>query len=179
MRTRSIQQLSYIPEVVWNESCTAGTCTSGNSPGLWAGGGGVSTLVSKPSWQAGIPGIPADDHRYVPDISLTAAGHDPYLVCLSSSCTPTTTGRFSLAGYAGTSAATPSFAGIMALVVQKTGSRQGQANVVLYRLAAQQQYSQCASGARTSSNCIFNDITSGNNAVPGGPSGLYPATSRL
>jgi len=169
--------LSYIPEVVWNESCTAGTCTSGNSPGLWAGGGGVSTLVLKPSWQAGIPGIPAEDHRYVPDISLAAAGHDPYLVCLSSSCTPTTTGRFSLAGYAGTSAATPSFAGIMALVVQKTSSRQGQADVVLYRLAAQQQYSQCASGGRTSSNCIFNDITSGNNAVPGGPSGLYPATA--
>ena len=119
--------LSYIPEVVWNESCTAGTCTSGNSPGLWRAAVGVSTLVSKPSWQAGIPGIPADDHRYVPDVSLAAAGHDPYLVCLSSSCTPTTTGRFSLAGYAGTSAATPSFAGIIALVVQKTSSRQGQA----------------------------------------------------
>ena len=167
---------SYIPEIVWNESCTAGTCAPGNSPGLWAGGGGASTLVSKPSWQAGVAGIPADDHRYVPDVSLTAAGHDPYLVCLSSSCTPTSTGRFNLEGYAGTSAATPSFAGIMALVVQKTGSRQGQANVVLYQLAAQEQYSQCASGARISSSCIFNDITAGNNAVPGGPSGLYPAT---
>lgn len=169
--------VSYIPEVVWNESCMAGTCAAGNSPGLWAGGGGVSTLVSKPSWQGGVAGIPADDHRYVPDVSLTAAGHDPYLICFSSSCTPTSTGRFSLEGYAGTSAATPSFAGIMALVVQKTGSRQGQANVVLYRLAAQQQYSQCRSAFRTSSNCIFNDITDGNNAVPGGPAGVYAATA--
>jgi subtilase family serine protease len=96
--------VSYIPENVWNESCTAGTCATGNSPGLWAGGGGASTLVAKPSWQTGVAGIPADNHRYVPDISLTAAGHDPYLICLSSSCTPTTTGRFSLEGYAGTSA---------------------------------------------------------------------------
>ena len=171
--------ISYIPEVVWNESCTLGTCATGNSPGLWAGGGGASTLVAKPSWQTGVTGIPADNHRYVPDVSLTAAGHDPYLVCLSSSCTPTSTGRFSLEGYAGTSAATPSFAAIMALVVQKTGSRQGQANVILYQLAAQEQYSQCAStlGVARASNCIFNDITVGNNAVPGENGGLYAATA--
>jgi len=158
--------VSYIPETVWNES----------SPGLWAGGGGASTLVAKPSWQTGVAGIPSDNHRYVPDVSLTAAGHDPYLVCLSSSCTPTTTGRFSLEGYAGTSAATPSFAAIMALIVQKTGSRQGQANVILYQLAAREQYSQCASSSRAS-NCIFNDITVGNNAVPGETGGLYAATA--
>ena len=36
---------------------------------------------------------------------------------------------------AGTSASTPSFAGVMSLVDQKTGSRQGLANVVLYHLA--------------------------------------------
>ena len=41
-------------------------------------------------------------------------------------------------GVSGTSASAPSFAGIMALVNQKTGSKQGQANYVLYRLAAQE-----------------------------------------
>ncbi|HMJ63556.1 MAG TPA: S53 family peptidase, partial [Bryobacteraceae bacterium] len=151
---------SYIPEKVWNESCTPGACTS---PALWAGGGGASILVTKPPWQAGVAGIPQDDHRYVPDVSLTAAGHDPYALCLS--CTAPN----NLSYYGGTSASTASFAGIMALVVQKAGSRQGQANVTLYRLAAQQQPSQCASalGASRASNCIFNDITAGNNAVPG------------
>jgi len=53
-----------------------------------ATGGGASTLVAKPSWQSGVAGIPQDGARDVPDISLTAAGHDPYLLCLSSSCTP-------------------------------------------------------------------------------------------
>ena len=36
----------------------------------------------------------------------------------------------------GTSASTPVFAGIMALVNQATGARQGNANYVLYKLAA-------------------------------------------
>lgn len=161
---------SYIPEDVWNESCTTGHCTAGNSPGLWAGGGGASIIFSKPSWQAGVPGIPNDGARDVPDISLTAAGHDAYLLCLDGSCTPNSTGRISFDGYSGTSAATPSFAGIMALIVQKTGSRQGQANYVLYGLAATESLSACdASNTATlpSSGCVFNDVTSGNNAVPG------------
>jgi subtilase family serine protease len=49
---------SYIPEKVWNES--------GNS-GLWSGGGGVSTVYSKPSWQTGT-GVPSDNKRDVPDV---------------------------------------------------------------------------------------------------------------
>jgi pseudomonalisin len=151
---------SYIPENVWNESCAPGTCSS---PALWAGGGGASIFVTKPSWQAGVAGIPQDNHRYLPDVSLTAAGHDPYALCLS--CTTSNDLKY----YGGTSVSTASFAGIMALVVQKTGARQGQANVTLYQLAAQQQPSQCAStlGVSRASNCIFNDITVGNNAVPG------------
>jgi len=49
--------------------------------------------------------------------------------------------------------------------------RQGQANYVLYRLAVTENatLSQCngSAGALPASTCIFNDITSGNNAVPG------------
>jgi pseudomonalisin len=133
--------LSYIPEVVWNES------GSNSGSGLWAGGGGASAFYGKPAWQTG-PGVPADGLRDVPDVSLTAAAHDCYLMFLHGS----------LVGISGTSAASPSFAGLMVLVNQQTGSRQGNANTILYGLAALQ-----GSGGRA----YFHDITSGNNAVPG------------
>ncbi len=157
--------LSYIPEDVWNESCTGSGC------GLWAGGGGSSIFFSKPAWQTGVPGIPSGGARDVPDVSLTAAGHDPYLLCLEGSCVPDSNGQFFVYFVSGTSASAPSFAGIMALVDQQMNGRQGQANYVLYRLAASKgNFSKC-NGSNTSglpaSTCIFNDVTVGNNVVPG------------
>ncbi len=69
---------SYIPEGAWND--TAFVIPLGG--GLSAGGGGKSILFTKPSWQAGVPGIPNDNARDVPDLSLSAsADHDGYLVC--------------------------------------------------------------------------------------------------
>lgn len=163
--TRS-SALSYIPENAWNESCSVAQCGT-SAAGLWSTGGGASMFFSKPSWQAGVPGIPADGARDVPDVSLTAAGHDPYLLCLRGSCAGSSV---SFSGVGGTSASAPSFAGIMALIAQKTGARQGQANVTLYRLAASQSMGLCNGSVAggVSSGCIFNDITIGNNAVPGG-----------
>ena len=63
----------------------------------------------------------------------------------------------------------PTFAGIMALVNQKTGERQGNANYVLYPLAAKSG-SSCTSNAAmastaNSSSCIFYDVVTGNNSV--------------
>jgi len=130
--------LSYIPEVVWNES---------GGGGLWASEGGASSIYSKPSWQNGT-GVPNDSRRDVPDVSLAAAGHDGYLIVQE--------GTLYVVG--GTSAASPSFAGLMALVVQNTAARQGNANTVFYPLAARQG----AGGAS-----VFHDITVGNNSVPG------------
>ena len=72
----------------------------------------------------------------------------------------------------GTSAAAPAFAGILSLVGQKVGVRLGQPNYVLYRLAAAENLSQCNASSTTSlppSTCVFNDITVGNNSVPGEP----------
>ena len=46
--------LSYIPEVVWNES---GTVAGGSQ--LWASGGGTGIFFAKPSWQSG-NGVPSD-----------------------------------------------------------------------------------------------------------------------
>src|ERR1039458_8255885 len=112
--------LSYIPEVAWNES--------GPGKGLWASGGGASSVYGKPSWQAGT-GVPADGRRDVPDVSLSSAGHDGYLIYQE--------GGLYVVG--GTSAASPSFAGVMALVVQHTAARQGNANTAFYSLASKQR----------------------------------------
>ncbi|MGB0012727.1 MAG: hypothetical protein WBQ03_14050 [Candidatus Sulfotelmatobacter sp.] len=117
------------------------------SGGLWATGGGASTIYSKPSWQSGT-GVPADAKRDVPDVSLTSAGHDGYLIYQN--------GGLYIVG--GTSAAAPSFAGAMALVVQNAAVRQGSANPVMYSLAGKQR----AGGA-----AVFHDIKSGSNSVPG------------
>ncbi len=135
-----LSALSYIPETVWNESGVAG------GSGLWATGGGASAIYAKPSWQTG-PGVPADGVRDVPDVSLSAAGHVAYLVVQNGG----------LYAVGGTSASSPAFASLMALVTQQTNSRQGNANTSFYKLAAQQ-----ATGAP-----IFHDVTTGNNSVPG------------
>ncbi len=131
--------VSYIPEIAWNES--------GPGAGLWASGGGMSTVYAKPSWQTG-KGVPADGKRDVPDVSLTSAGHDGYLIYQN--------GGLYVVG--GTSAAAPSFAGVMALVVQHAAVRQGNANIAFYALASKQR----AGGAP-----VFHDIASGSNSVPG------------
>jgi hypothetical protein len=69
---------SYIPEMAWNDT----TFFIATGRGLDAGGGGVSSLWTKPPWQTGVPGIPADSHRDVPDVSLNSSNeHDPYLYC--------------------------------------------------------------------------------------------------
>jgi hypothetical protein len=139
---------SYIPEIAWNES---GNVSGGS--GLWASAGGVSTVYAKPSWQVCV-GVPADGKRDVPDVSLTAAGHDGYLVIQGH-----TSSVSGLGAVGGTSASSPSFAGLMALIVQKTGARQGNANTKFYALAN----AQYASGGTV----MFHDVTSGNNSVPG------------
>jgi Pro-kumamolisin, activation domain/Bacterial Ig-like domain (group 3)/Putative binding domain, N-terminal len=138
--------MSYIPEKAWND--TAASIADGD--GLAATGGGASILFSKPAWQTGT-GVPNDSARDVPDIAFAAANeHDPYLVYSN--------GEFW--GVGGTSAPTPVFSGIMALLNQyliQDGvlSQPGLGNInpTLYRMA------QTTSG-------VFHDITVGNNIVP-------------
>ena len=132
--------LSYIPEAAWNESGTVG---------LIASGGGASIFYPKPAWQTG-PGVPDDNFRHVPDISMSAAGHDAYLVTYNGS----------QVAVSGTSASAPSMAGIVALlnqyqVVNKFQKRPGLGNInpQLYRIAQ-------------SAPTAFHDIASGDNIVP-------------
>jgi subtilase family serine protease len=131
--------LSYIPEEVWNQS----------GSNLEASGGGASIFAVKPSWQVS-PGVPVNTQRDVPDIALAAATHDPYIIYMN--------GSQSLVG--GTSAATPSLAGIMALVAQYNGGRLGNINPALYGL-----YQLQAKGSLGFN--YFHPTVSGNNSVPG------------
>ncbi len=139
--------ISYIPEVGWNQ-------------GSYASGGGYSTIYPKPSWQVA-PGVPTSGkgatNRWVPDVSLSASNHDGYLVV------QTVNGEQGLYSVGGTSASSPSFAGLMALVVQKRGQSQGNANVQFYQIGNEQYGS---SGAFHNLG-VFHDITSGNNSYDG------------
>jgi subtilase family serine protease len=141
--------LSYIPEVVWNDDASTDS--------LSAGGGGASIDFPKPSWQTG-PGVPNDGARDVPDIAFAASpNHDGYLMCESAGDAYCLNGGFrdansNLDVVGGTSAATPSFAGVIALLNQKLGSTQGVINPTIYSLASV-------------STDAFHDITAGNNFV--------------
>lgn len=130
---------------------------------------------AKPSWQTGV-GVPKDGVRDLPDLSLNASPYDEgYLFCFFGSCeTSTLNGQPVLVNagvVGGTSASAPAMAGIMALVEQKNGAYQGQANYAFYHLAAQDNLSSCDSSTMTNPTqvnaCNFNDITMGNNSVPG------------
>ena len=140
--------LSYIPEAVWNQS---GTVTGGSD--LYASGGGASIYFAKPAWQLAF-GVPSDGRRDVPDIALNASSaHDGYLVFSSDGFQTST-----LMSIGGTSASTPSMAGIAALIAQSQGGRVGNVNPILYGLSAL----QVNGGAQ-----VFHAVTSGNNSVPG------------
>src|SRR5262249_28165907 len=119
---------------------------------------------AKPSWQTGT-GVPNDSKRHIPDVSLFASSGflgNFYMLC-DAAHTP---GPCSLApnywflAIGGTSASSPAFAGIMALVNQQMAQttsnpneRQGNANYIFYKLAAQQP-------------TAFHDVNSGTIAMP-------------
>lgn len=119
---------------------------------------------AKPSWQSGV-GVPNDGKRDIPDVSLFASSGflgNFYMMC-EADITP---GPCSLApnyyflAVGGTSASSPAFAGIMALVnqqmaltTQNPNERQGNANYIFYKLAAQQP-------------TAFHDVTTGTIEMP-------------
>ena len=130
--------IGYIPERPWNNVALRNA--------LIGGGGGASVMFAKPGWQSG-PGVPNDNARDIPDISLTAsAAHDGFLVILS--------GALRIIG--GTSASAPAFAGIVALLNHSLNAKQpgvGNINPALYRMAQ-------------SAPAAFHDITEGDIYVP-------------
>ncbi len=134
--------VGYTPEVVWNEDSP--------TQGIFASSGGPSTLFARPSWQTGVPGIPAGSFRLVPDISFQASAanpgyiicsDDPYLGgdssdCASSLALENSSGHYVING--GTSFAAPIFAGFVAFLNgYEQSNGQGNVNPILYSLAAQ------------------------------------------
>ena len=157
--------LSYIPEQAWNDSSA--------SNGLSSGGGGISALAPRPTWQnASVPGISAipGNFRLVPDVSLSSSSINAgYLYCSSdtgstsiqSSCASgfrDASGVYlTIAG--GTSFAAPIFAGMVAILNQaKYPNGQGTINPTLYALASNP----------TTYASAFHDVTVGGNQCTAG-----------
>jgi len=143
-------------------------------------GGQLSTCsggYDKPSYQQSL--TLADGKRDVPDVSLFAAGGweptaidgSAYLLCVAANtplgCDYSDPQYIIYEEVGGTSVSSPAMAGIMALVVQKMGGKaQGLANPVFYSLAAKENYANCDTNSVSSGNsCVFNDITTGTNAM--------------
>jgi hypothetical protein len=150
--------------------------------------GGVITCISgtpKPNWQTGT-GTQTDTVRDLPDASLFASGGfvgNAYIFCqsdITSSGSCDLNAPYADFGFAGgTSFGSPAMAGIMALVNQKMGGRQGNPNYVFYKLAAQTPLaSSCNSTAGPNSACIFNDVTSGTIRTPCATGSLDCTTSK-
>jgi len=153
-------------------ACATGTPAQ---PGIV---GGTCAGYAKPSWQAGVVGIPNDGVRDIPDVSLFAAngvwGHY-YPVCYSDpdgGGVPCTGAPDTWPGAGGTSFSSPIMAGIQALVNQANGGQQGNPNYAYYQLAAMEYgvsgSPNCNSnrGNNVGSTCIFYDVTLGDMDVP-------------
>lgn len=115
----------------------------------WSGsGGGVSKLFAEPSYQRGLPAAAQRllaGQRGLPDVSYNASVNSPVLIYAR--------GHWTVA--AGTSAATPQWAGLVALADSAAGHDLGAINAALYRLAASPRYSS-----------DLRDITSGSIVGP-------------
>lgn len=105
---------------------------------VWGSGGGASVLFAQPSYQLLVTtGIAT---RAVPDVALHMGGCPAGAV---GTCPPARSSDFLFfqgqgQGILGTSAAAPDFAGVIALMVQNSGQRQGRANDRIYMLAQAQ-----------------------------------------
>jgi subtilase family serine protease len=199
----------HIPEMVWNDTCanpliakvlsynsTETFCNTAKLNGqanpyldVFGGGSGLSSCLSttngacqggyaQPSWQKGVYGIQGFDTRAVPDVAVIASG---WVMCSydTPSCDPATQ---TVDFVAGTSAAAPSVAAIIALLDQTQKSatsadgRQGLINPLLYKLAAAEYgttspgagLASCSAtlGPAIGSQCVFYNVVAGTSATP-------------
>jgi subtilase family serine protease len=129
----------------------------------WGGGGGFGTFFSRPAWQDA-PGVSGND-RGLPDVSANASSDSPWDTFVPSS------GGVSGASSWGTSAATPCWAAITALIdedlTQQHLKTVGFADPALYYFARD------PSGLPATP---FHQITEGNNLHYLATAGWNPAT---
>src|SRR4029077_10134364 len=99
---------SYLTESVWGDPIER-----------WGGGGGVSSVEPRPSWQRGPgviqPSLNPQGLRQVPDVSGPSASSSGFFVCVTN---PGASGPTCTPGWGGTSAGTPFWAASMLLVQQ-------------------------------------------------------------
>jgi subtilase family serine protease len=110
-------------------------------------GGGFSHLFPRPAYQDGVAGIGAA--RGVPDVAADAAGRTAMTLAVSAGA-----GQDYFYPGAGTSAATPLWAALIALADQYAGRHLGFVNPAIYRIGRSARYHQA-----------FHDITTGNSTV--------------
>lgn len=179
-----IPEMTWNDSVISNGALSANQeYLSSGYTNIWAGSGGKSDCASntttydssgnsylgsctagysKPSWQRGT-GVPSDGVRDLPDVSFLADDGTNYAfwtVCAnytSNNTAYTCTSLDDVVGVGGTSAATPAFAGMLAVVQQyQGGGRLGMAAANLYNLFNNSSHA----------SSIFHDITVGNISVP-------------
>lgn len=132
---------TYNSEVVWNESSIGGEAT----------GGGFSVVFDEPAFQKStIKG----KQRGLADISYNAAVFHGVLTFIDIPGVTPSGGGFSLFG--GTSAGSPQWAAIMAIIDQQAGHSLGYINRALYQI-----------GHSPAHSFFFHDVTSGNNSFAG------------
>ena len=138
----SVSSIAPLTQTVWNNPVSSG------DPG--AGGGGVSALWSRPSWQVA-PGITSSDTmRLVPDLSSDADPETGFVQYFTGSgqgvCHQNCESGWGSVG--GTSIGAPMVSSMVAVAAQSCGSaRLGFINPSLYAMAS----------------TGYNDVTTGNN----------------
>jgi subtilase family serine protease len=158
-------------------NCASGAATTSGDPAS----GGTCAGWAKPSWQS-VLGNPSDGVRDIPDVSLMAANglwNHFYLICMSNPAevsegyaAPCSDPVEDWPGFGGTSVSSPIWAGIQALVDEKTGQNWGQANNVYYQIAAAEYGASgdpnCNSslGNAVGASCTFYDVTQGSIYLP-------------
>jgi subtilase family serine protease len=141
----TVTSISPLLETVWN---------TGAGTNAGAGGGGVSTLWARPSWQSA-PGITASETmRMVPDLSVMgdpATGFIEYYTGSGTGiCRRSCASGWGAIG--GTSIGAPIVSSLVAVAAQACGvSRIGFINPTLYAMAT--------------AGTGFNDVTTGNNEI--------------
>lgn len=133
---------AYASETAWNKPVPG-------LPQAVASSGGFSGVFTRPAYQDGVPGT--GSRRGVPDVS-SDAGQGTGIAFVQAAG-----GEFGIFSAVGTSAASPAWAGIVALADQYAGQHLGFINPAIYQIARSAQYHRA-----------FHDVTTGNNTVKSG-----------
>jgi subtilase family serine protease len=143
--------VNFPADVPW-VTAVGGTSLLSSANGInesaWSGsGGGMSKFFSEPSFQQGLPGSKQQmlgGQRGIPDVSADADPNTGMAFYFN--------GQWTLTG--GTSAATPTWAALVAIADQMAGHPLGNINPGLYKI-----------GLSPNAQRDFRDITTGSNAV--------------